>query len=113
VLMLREPVLYPRAYGVYVALAALDVIITWVILMKGGRELNQLAAWVFDHHGLTGAVLYKFGLVSVVLASCEYVGRESASDIGRSLAFWAVVISMAPVVVGAVELGGWYLAFGP
>ncbi len=102
--MLREPVLYPRAYSAYVLLAAADICLTYIILGLGGRELNKLAAWIFDEHGLTGGLLFKFTTVAVVLVSCEYVGRKRPDDVARTLALWAVLVSLAPVLVGGSAL---------
>ncbi len=96
--------LYPRAYGLYVALAALDVLLTWVILALGGVELNKLAAWIFANSGVTGATFFKFGTVAFVLIVCEFLGRHQDGELGRRLARWAVIISVVPVTVGVIEL---------
>ena len=103
--MRGQPVLFPRAYSAYIALAAMDVVLTALILAKGGVELNKLAAWVFNTHGVPGASIYKFGTVMVVLVACELAGRYRAFNLGRSLAIAAVVISLVPVSIAATELG--------
>ena len=102
--MLKRPVLYPRAYMAYVALAAVDVLLTSLILSLGGDELNKLAAWVFSEGGITGATFFKFATVVLVLLVCEIAGRHNDGGLGRGLVRWAVIISLAPVLVGAIEL---------
>jgi hypothetical protein len=111
--MLLRPVLFPRAYGFYIALAAMDVLLTTLILAKGGVELNKLAAWVFQAHGVPGASAYKFGTVMVVLIACEMAGRYRSGTMGRALAHAAVIISLIPVGIGAVELAFDVLAQNP
>ena len=101
---LSQPVLYPRAYGLYVTLASLDVLLTWAILALGGSELNKLAAWIFATHGVTGATFFKFGTVAFVLVVCEFLGRHQDGELGRRLARWAVIISCVPVTVAIIEL---------
>lgn len=103
---LREPVLFPKAYGSYVLLAALDVLLTWTILGMGGVELNAIAAWVIEHGGPKGMTLYKFLTVALVLITCELVGRRQQTA-GKSLARAAVVISMLPVGVSLGQLAAW------
>lgn len=111
--MLLRPVLFPRAYGFYIALAAMDVLFTTLILAKGGVELNKLAAWVFQTHGVPGASAYKFGTVMVVLVACELAGRYRSGSMGRTLAHAAVIISLIPVAIGGVELARDVLAQNP
>jgi hypothetical protein len=101
---LSQPVLYPRAYGLYVTLASLDVLLTWAILALGGSELNKLAAWIFATHGVRGATFFKFGTVVFVLVVCEFLGRHQDGELGRRLARWAVIISCVPVTVALIEL---------
>ncbi len=112
--MLRRPVLYPRTYGLYVTLASLDVLLTWLILSMGGTELNQIAAWVFDQHGVAGATFFKFTTVLVVLLTCEFLGhRPPEARIARRLAHLAVAISVIPVMVGVIELSDARVWEGP
>lgn len=101
---LHQPVLYPRTYGLYVALAALDILLTWAILALGGSELNQFAAWIFARHGITGATFFKFATVSFVLIVCEFLGRHHDGELGKRLSRWAVIISVIPVTVAIIEL---------
>lgn len=103
--MLRRPVLFPRVYAMYIALAAMDVLLTTLILAKGGVELNKLAAWLFSTHGLAGASALKFGTVMVVLVACELAGRHRSGTMGRTLAHAAVIVSLIPVMIATVQLG--------
>ncbi|MCA9292694.1 MAG: hypothetical protein KDA20_02640 [Phycisphaerales bacterium] len=102
----REPVLFPRAYGSYVLLAALDVLLTWTILCMGGEELNGIAAWVIEHGGPKGITFYKFCTVGFVLVACELVGRRKQMA-GKSLSRAAVAISVLPVGVALGQLAAW------
>ena len=107
--MFQAPVLYPRAYVGYVALAALDVVLTTLILRLGGVEVNWFAAWVIERArsiettGITGMTLFKFATVFFVLLACEIVGRQRAR-LGRQLAAVAVAISVIPVAVAVLQL---------
>lgn len=93
-------VLYPELYTWFVFLAALDLLLTWMILHADGREVNIVADWVIQRFNLPGVVLFKFIIVALVVTICEVVGRFS-EPVGRKLARWAVVLTAFPVVVGA------------
>jgi hypothetical protein len=99
----RRPVLFPQLYAWFVFLASVDLMFTWVILYRGGRELNALANWIIQNHNLPGVVVYKFALVILVVGVCETVGRRSHA-IGCKLARWAVALTAVPVVIGGVHL---------
>ncbi len=101
--LLTRSVLYPDVYLWYVFLAALDIMLTWLILQMGGREENALAKWIIAHGGLVGAVLFKFGTVVFVVLICEYIGRRRAGT-GRRVAEWAIALTAIPVVVAIVQL---------
>lgn len=106
---LRDPILYPKAYVSYIALAAMDVLLTAVILRAGGVEVNSIAAWVIERArgiestGLTGMALFKFATVCFVLIACEHVGRKRA-NLGKVLVQSAVAINVIPVFVAALQL---------
>ena len=70
-------VLYPSMYTWYVLLAALDIVLTWVILQLGGRELNWLADWIIERYHLRGVVVFKFLLLLFVVLVCELAGRRN------------------------------------
>lgn len=92
------PALYENAYSWLVFLAALDIMLTWVVLWYGGNEENVLAASVLDHFGLGGMVLFKFILVIVVILLCEVIGRRSRSA-GRMLVRFGIALTTFPVVL--------------
>lgn len=98
-----RPVLHPNLYVWFVFLSSLDLMLTWIVLHLDGVEVNILANWVIDRYGLFGAVSFKFGLVALVVCICEAVGRRQPTT-GRSLAQWAVAISLVPVVLAFVQL---------
>ena len=100
---LREPILFPRMYWAYIALAAADVLLTTMILKAGGVELNAIGAAAFDWAGITGATFLKFATVAIVLLICEYTGRLR-ENAGRARAYIAVSVSVVPVTIGAMEL---------
>jgi len=95
---LRQPeMLYQTAYLWFVLVSALDIMLTWKILDKGGDEVNPIAREVIDLWGLEGAILFKFALVTWVVIACELIGRRRPVT-GRRLAWIAVAISASPVV---------------
>ncbi len=95
--------LYPDVYVWYIFLAALDLMLTWVVLHLDGFELNPLAALVIEHGGLPATVTYKFSLVLIVVLVCEIVGQHSES-LGRRLAGWAMMVTAVPVVLAFIQL---------
>ena len=95
----RAAMRYENIYVWLIFIAALDIMLTWVVLYHGGREANVLAATILDHFGLPGMVVFKFALVLVVIAVCEAIGQRSALT-GLTFARWAVALSCVPVVVG-------------
>ncbi len=101
--MLVRPVLYPNVYVWYLLLAALDIMLTAVIVGAGGFEINTLADRVMIRWGMPGLVIFKFSLVVLVVAICEIVGRKKDRT-GRKLAEWAVAITAIPVVVSLLQL---------
>lgn len=103
-----HPLRYPVAHGWSVVLAALDLILTWVVLHLGGRELNVLADAVICRFGVAGVTTYKFGLVSFVICLCELVGRRDV-EAGRKFSITVVAIATTPVLVAAAQLaaGPW------
>lgn len=102
----RRPVLYPDIYVWFVFFAALDILLTYIILSPvifedRGREVNAVAEWIIKHYGLPGMVVYKFSLVMLIVCICELVGRLR-DHTGRRLAKWCVALTAIPVVVSVV-----------
>ncbi|HVP74186.1 MAG TPA: DUF5658 family protein, partial [Phycisphaerales bacterium] len=87
---------YQNQYVWFVFFSALDIMLTWAILRRGGREVNPVADQIIDMWGLTGAILFKFSLTMLVVIVCEVVGRKRLST-GTWLATTAMVVSAIPV----------------
>ena len=102
---MRTALLYPLTYATFVVFATLDIVLTWVILLMGGNELNWIAAWIIRRFDLPGVVVYKFALLVGVVVICELIGRRNRMT-GQKLALWAVAISAFPVALAALLLSG-------
>ena len=87
---------YQNSYALFVFVSCLDIILTWVILYRGGVEVNPVAKLVIDAWGLPGAIIFKLSLMLFVIIACEIVGRKSDLK-GRLLALVAILISSFPV----------------
>ncbi len=89
---------FPYFYLALIFVSALDLILTYIVILIGGIEVNPIANAVLqspaDFHGL---ILYKFVIVVGVVLICEFISRH-ADTTGRRLAGWAVGISAFPVV---------------
>lgn len=106
----RRAVLFPDLYVWFVLLASLDIMLTWVILALGGREVNVLADWIIRLGKLPGVVIFKFACVMTLIAICEVVGRVRPV-LGRPLALWAVAMTALPVIVALLQMA--IFGFGP
>jgi hypothetical protein len=107
---------YPNAYVWFVFLAALDIMLTYLILHpvlfsrdvtmteSRGGEANVLASWVIERWDVPGMVAFKFVLVVLVVVLCEVIGRRK-EETGRRIAEWAVAITVIPVVVALIQMG--------
>lgn len=100
---LHRAALFPALYTWFVFLSAVDLLLTWLILHAGGREVNAIADWVIHHYNVRGVIVFKFVVVVLVLCICEAVGRLR-TDLGRTLARWAVVLTAFPVIIGALHV---------
>jgi hypothetical protein len=90
--------LYPNRYVWFVFLSAMDVFMTFLVLFFGGSEANSLANWVLERYGLAGMTLYKFALITFVIAVCEIVGRLS-DRAGRLLINAGIIVTCIPVTL--------------
>ena len=88
---------YQNAYVWFIFVSSLDIMLTWVILRKGGVEVNPLANEVISSWGLPGAIGFKFALMLFVIISCEIVGRKHDA-MARKLILVGILISSFPVV---------------
>lgn len=94
---LSQPeMLYQKAYIWFVLVSALDVMLTWKILQKGGDEVNPIAREVIELWGFEGAIVFKFAVVIWVVIACELAGRRKPNT-GRWLAWTAIALSSLPV----------------
>ncbi len=87
---------YPNHYVWFIFFSALDIMLTWAILMREGTEVNPLANLVIHEWGLPGAIGFKFSLMLVVILACEVVGRKRDRT-ARNLMSVAVFVSILPV----------------
>jgi hypothetical protein len=101
----RIHVLYPNTYVWLVFLASLDIMLTWIVLSPvfGGVEVNWLANLVIRAGGLKATVLYKFGLIVLVIVICEFIGRRRRRT-GLRLATWCLAIQCIPVIAAFAQL---------
>lgn len=88
---------YQSGYVWFVFISSLDIMLTWLILNKGGVEVNPVAKLVIDSWGLPGAIGFKFALTLFVIIACEITGRRK-DRVGRNLIIVAIVISALPVI---------------
>jgi hypothetical protein len=91
------PLRYPNQYVWFVFFSALDIMLTWAILERGGREVNPLAHVIIDAWGLNGAIAFKFSLTILVIIVCEITARERLG-LARMLSITAIIISAMPVL---------------
>ncbi len=98
-----SPVRYGGFYPWYILLASLDIILTWVVLTMGGKEVNGVAQWALGLGGLSGMIALKFATVTVVVVICETIGLRNERA-GRRMAQWSVALSTVPIIVAIVEI---------
>ena len=88
---------YQSAYTWLVLLAALDLILTMLVLyVWQGFEVNPIAAAVIHERGFVWAIVFKFCVVVAVVIICEVIGRRDDRS-GRTLAIGAVIMNALPV----------------
>jgi hypothetical protein len=94
---------YPDQYVWFVFVSALDLMLTWIVLHFGGREANGIANTILQRFGLVGFVIFKFGLVVLVICLCEVIGRRN-DRVARRIASFAVAVTCLPVLLSIVLL---------
>lgn len=101
----RKSVLYPNCYIWYIFMAAMDIMMTFIILGPAfdGVEVNWLADVIMRAGGFYAAIAFKLGIVALVIGICEVVGRHN-DHTGRKLAEWSVAITAIPVIVSFLQL---------
>jgi hypothetical protein len=95
--------LYENTYVWLTFVSCLDIMLTWIVLWRGGREANGLASAIIGRFGLVGIVLFKLAMVLFIIGLCEWIGRRRP-ETGRKFARAAVAISAFPVVLAFVLL---------
>jgi hypothetical protein len=98
-----KSVRYPDHYSWLVFVAALDAMLTYVVLSLGGREVNALANAILHWAGWHGMVVYKFVLIVFVIVLCEVIGRRDDTW-GRRLGVIGIGITWVPIVLAFVLL---------
>ena len=101
--MFHREVLYPKLEQILVFVAALDVMLTHLILRLGGVEANPVAMRIFERGGTLGISLYKFALLALVVFLVESIGARRVNT-GRMLVKAAIGINMLPIVVALIIL---------
>lgn len=101
----RRPgdVALPDHYVWLVLVAAMDVMLTWLILQLGGREVNWVADQVLQQGGLPGLLVLKFVVISFVICVCEYIARTRLS-VAQRLVGWAIALHGVPLGVAVIQL---------
>lgn len=95
--LLTRHMRYPNTYAWLLLLSSMDIMLTWVILLFEGQEVNPIARWVIDHYSLTGMIVYKFTLIVFFIVICEIVGTLRDST-GWLLSKFSVLVACVPVV---------------
>jgi hypothetical protein len=94
--LLTRHMRYPNSYVWLLLFSSMDIMLTWVILLFGGSEVNPIARQVIDLFGLPGMIIYKFALIVFFIAICEVVGTLRDST-GWLLSKFSVMIACVPV----------------
>ena len=87
---------YQTGYVWFIFFSSLDIMLTWLILSKGGEEVNPVAKLIIDSWGLAGAIGFKFALTLFVIVACEIIGRKR-DRLGRNLIVFGIAVSASPV----------------
>ena len=98
-----EPLLFWRTHLLFVLAAVLDISFTWIVLSRGGDEVNPIADLILSHQGFGGMVLFKFALVTFIVICTEVVGRKKWYR-GRFLSALTPMVTMIPVFYAVREL---------
>ena len=87
-----------RETCVFILLNALDVFMTYIMLVTGNfRESNQIANFFLAGWGIKGLVYFKFALVALVTLIAQIVARKRMST-GRNL------LNFGSLIVGGVVI---------
>lgn len=90
--------LYPNEYVWFIFVSSMDVMLTWMILLFGGSEVNPIADYFIQRGQLVGMIVYKFSIMLFVIMVCEIIGRLRSERGGRWLIRLGILISAVPIV---------------
>ena len=93
-----QGMLYPTQYTWFIFVSAMDIMMTWIVLYSGGREVNRVAEVILHRFDLAGLVIFKFAMVILIILICEAVGRRRPAA-GRKLATAAIAVTCFPVIL--------------
>jgi len=83
--------------------SAIDAVLTWLVLRQGGSEANPLANAVLETGGFPALLVFKFGMIGLVIVICEFVGRRCLTT-GRRLIWTGVALSCIPIVAVVAQV---------
>ena len=73
----QRRILLPVATGAFLAVNVLDIVLTVVLLYRGGhREANPIAEYILNHWGWEKMALYKLATTAIVCLIAHYVARH-------------------------------------
>jgi len=83
----------------------LDILMTWILLSRSPRvvESNPIAAWFFVRFNMVGMIVYKFGIIGVVILIAEGV-EQLRPGRGRFVLRLGIAAAAAVVVYSATLL---------
>ena len=83
-----------RETSLFILVSALDVIMTWNLLIREGFvESNPIARYFIDGWGIKGMVYFKFGLVAFVAVLCQIIALKKEEVARRILQFATVLVA--------------------
>jgi len=95
---------FPNHYCWYILGGMLDLILTWVVLHLGGREINILAHRAIEFLDIWGLIALKIASIIVVITICETLARINKETVAKRLALAAIVVGFFPVAVALAQL---------
>ena len=84
-----------------VVLSICDLLMTYVLLRKGGHfyEANPIARWIFERWNIAGMTAFKFGLVAFIVILCEIIERRRPR-VGRAIMLLGCIAALLVIVQG-------------
>ncbi|MDA1008643.1 MAG: DUF5658 family protein [Planctomycetota bacterium] len=88
---------YAPLIVVLLFVSALDVILTHVIIDRGGIEINPVANLVFEHWSVFGLAAFKYALVTFYIIIVQQIATMKEATAYRTMVA-GIAISCMPVV---------------